>query len=80
MRARIIDTEAGPQTLYPLWASKRTIHELLGICDKLLMELVARGTVGFMKTGEAKQSAALYSFPDARAWCDARAKRKGGAA
>ena len=82
MRARMVDGKDGEeQTLYPLWATKRTIRELLGICDKVLYILVADGRVGFVKTGDATQSAALYNFRDVLAWLNGREKRnvsKGG--
>lgn len=82
MRNRTIDNPATgrAETLYPIWATKRTIHELLGVCDKVLYLLVADGKVAFVKTGESQQSGALYSFQDVLAWIDARATRKGAAA
>lgn len=75
-RAHTIDGADGkPHDLYPVWATKRTIRELLGICDKVLYLLVANGEVAFVKTGESQQNAALYNFCDVRAWLDGRAKR-----
>ena len=38
--------------------------------------LVADGKVAFVKTGESKQSGALYSFHDVLAWMNAHAQRK----
>ena len=76
MRARVVDNEAGAeQTVYPLWATKRTIRELLGVCDKVLYLLVDDGKVGFVKTGDSQQNAALYNFRDILAWLNAREKR-----
>ena len=78
MRNRTIDNPATgeAESLYPVWATKRTIRELLGVCDKVLYLLVADGKVAFVKTGESQQSGALYSFHDVLAWMNARAQRK----
>lgn len=77
MRNRTIDNPATgeAENLYPIWATKRTIRELLGLCDKILYLLVADGVVAFVKTGESQQSGALYSFHDVLDWINARAKR-----
>ena len=77
MRNRTIDNPATgeAESLYPVWATKRTIRELLGVCDKVLYLLVADGKVAFVKTGESQQSGALYSFHDVLAWMNARARR-----
>ena len=77
MKRRTIDVPEGTreEALYPIWATKRTIRELLGICDKVLYILVADGKVAFVKTGDSPQSAALYNFPDVLAWMNAHSKR-----
>lgn len=76
VKARVVDGADGKsQALYPVWATKRTIRELLGICDKVLYLLVAEGKVGFVKTGDSPQSGALYDFRDVLAWLDSRACR-----
>ena len=73
MRCRTaIDVEGNAHTLYPIWATRQTVRELLGIGEKMLMALAIEGEVDFRKMTDNRQGGALYRFADVLAWVEAR--------
>ncbi|VGO14772.1 hypothetical protein PDESU_03341 [Pontiella desulfatans] len=58
--------------LCPIFGSAKTCRQLFGLSDKQLIKLANEGIIRRKKTGESKNSAALYHVQDVYDWMVAK--------
>ena len=77
MKERVVeDVEGGKHSLYPIWATRKTIRELLGVPEGILVALVVADTVDFRQLADTQQASALYRFKDVLDWVESRPTAK----